>query len=124
MAAVTRTERGWAGHFICGQRCSFRRNTLLQFGDIEIIVSTVGSLPKFDGKPGLEEIGLNRYYETMAFHSDTNDKRYHDADVSREVNFQSPWAISAVDADDLANVMHEKVVDEIAQMMADGLVTP
>ncbi len=67
MIAIKRTERGWAGHFICGDRCRFRRNTLLEFGDVRIIVSTVGAM-YVDGK--LDSIGVDRYYETMAFHAE------------------------------------------------------
>jgi hypothetical protein len=39
--------------------------------------------------------------------------RYWDVDVQRQVDFDSPWAISEIDADDRANDMHEMVVEEI-----------
>ena len=117
---VKRTERGWAGHFICAGDCRFRRNTLLEYNDMSIVVSTVGLMntpwkkgDKFYSGP-FEEIGLNRHYETMAFHSNPSDTRYHDMDVTRQVDFESPWAISEIDADDKANDMHEKVVAEIS----------
>lgn len=114
---VSRVERGWGGHFICASRCQFRRNTLLSYKDIKIVVSTVG-LMEVNGK--FEQIGLNRYYETMAFHANANDTRYYDADVSREISFESPWAISKLDADDKANIMHENVVEEISNKLKDG----
>lgn len=116
---VSRVERGWGGHFICASRCQFRRNTLLSYKDIKIVVSTVG-LMEVNGK--FEQIGLNRYYETMAFHANANDTRYYDADVSREISFESPWAISELDADDKANIMHENVVSEIINKLKDGYV--
>lgn len=120
---VKRTERGWAGHFICADRCKFRRNTLLEFNQVKIVVSTVGLMQSGingEGK-GFSPIGtFDRYYETMAFHSDKTDKRYHDADVSQQVNFESEWAISAIDADDKANDMHEIVVNEIAERLTNG----
>ncbi len=116
-SGVIRTERGWAGHFIGAASCYFRRNTLLSYKDIKIVVSTVG-LMEINGK--FEKIGVGRYYETMAFHSKYNDTRYHDADVSMEIGFESPWAISELDADDKANEMHEAVVDEISNKLKDG----
>ncbi len=110
MMDVKRTERGWGGHFIGADSCSFRRNTLLEHEDVKIVVSTVGNYcPEED----IRDIGLNRFYETMAFHSNYNDIIYYDADVSREVRFNSPWSIDRADADDEANDMHENVVTEL-----------
>lgn len=124
---VKRTERGWAGHFICANRCRFRRNTLLECGDKKIVVSTVGLMEKWDGDPrrdgnitGFEKIGLDRYYETMAFHAEKDDARYHDADVTKEINFESPWAIGEVDADDKANEMHDAVCKELLLKLEQG----
>ena len=117
MEHVKRTERGWAGHFICADRCKFRRNTLLEYKDVKIVVSTVG-LMVVDGK--FEEIGYNRYFETKAFHVDKSDTRWFDADVSREIKFQSEWSISEIDADDKANEMHENVVDELTSKLING----
>lgn len=119
---VKRTERGWAGHFICAHHCMFRRNTLLECGDIKIVVSTVGMMRDIRAKNEhkFETIGINRYFETMAFHAKPQDTRYHDADVTREVRFESPWAIDKLDADDRANDMHEAAVAEIANKLAAG----
>lgn len=117
---VTRTERGWAGHFICAHRCNFRRNTLLSYKKIKIVISTVG-LMNFENE--FEMIGHNRYYETMAFHSNIEDKRYHDIDVTKQVSFDSKWAISELDADDKANDMHEAVVLEITNKLLAGTIS-
>ncbi|MBU4536906.1 hypothetical protein KJ603_02620 [Patescibacteria group bacterium] len=116
--SVKRTERGWAGHFICADGCNFRRNTLLEYGDTKIVVSTVGLYVNSDLK--FEEIGVGRYFETMCFYSSKTDSRYHDADVTKQIGFDSNWAISELDADDKANDMHEKVVEEITQKLLDG----
>ena len=123
MKKVTRQERGWAGHFICGNRCLFRRNTLLTCRDTRIVVSTVGLLPDpLREERTFMEIGCNRHYETMAFHTDPKDTRYNDIDVSRKVDFDSEWAISEIDADDRANGMHESVVTEITGKLKRGLL--
>lgn len=116
---VTRTERGWAGHFICANRCRFRRNTLLECDQTKIVVSSVGLMENIN-RNGFETIGRNRYYETMAFHADYTDLRYFDPDVTREVPFDSPWKISVIDADDRANDQHEAVVAEITENLAAG----
>ena len=114
---LIRTERGWAGHFICSYACRFRRNTLLSFGKTKIVVSTVGLMER---NGNFETIGHNRYYETMAFHSNKKDKRYNDIDVTKQVGFESDWAISEIDADDKANDMHEAVVTEITNKLLSG----
>ena len=115
---VIRTERGWAGHFCLADSCQFKRNTLLSYKDINIVVSTVGNLV-INGK--LKTLGGDdRYYETMAFHSDVNDKRFHDIDVSREISFDCDSAILKLNADDEANKMHEDVVFEITTKLEHG----
>ena len=45
-----------------------------------------------------------------------------DADVQRQIYFDSPWAISEVDAGDMANVMHDRVVEEISGKIRDGIL--
>lgn len=113
---VKRTERGWAGHFCCAPNCMFRRNTLLEYNDIKIVVSTVGAMSSYKDNNSYETIGINRYYETMAFHAKF-DEKFWDADVHKQINFDSPWAIDKLDAENEANDMHEKVVDEITKKL-------
>lgn len=118
---MIRTERGWAGHFICADSCFFRRNTLLECGDDRIVVSTVGS---YRTKGKIETIGADgRYYETMAFKAYKNGP-YWEAHVSEQLNFDSEWAICAEsseelpdDVDNLADQMHEAVVSELSAAM-------
>lgn len=117
---VVRTERGWAGHFCGASNCLFRRNTLLECGDTRIVVSTVGLYLPFGYKDTREfqAIGTDgRMFETMAFFAKRKFDRYWDADVSKQVSFNSKWSIHHADADDEANIMHENVVDEISKNM-------
>jgi hypothetical protein len=117
MMIVKREERGWAGHFICASECLFRRNTLLTYGDIRVVISTVGG---YRCKDKIQKIGVDRYFETMAFHANPEDTRYFDADVSRQVDFDNRWSIDMIDADDLANQMHEAVIREIRGKLLNG----
>ena len=65
---VKRTERGWAGHFCDADRCQFRRNTLLEYGEIGVVVSTVGRyFSPIDDK--YVRVGVNRYFETLVFYA-------------------------------------------------------
>ncbi len=122
MSIVKTTERGWAGHFICANRCRFRRNTLIEHELTKIVVSTVGLMEDIHSKVGGFDFigGFDRYYETMAFHADPEDTRYHDIDVERDVSFESEWAICEIDADDKANVMHDNIVSEISKKLKKG----
>lgn len=120
---VRRTERGWMGHFILADRCTFRRNTLLEGEDTRVVVSTVGALLDFQstgesrfkyGPVG----GYNRFYETKAFVAKFDDG-YWDADISKPVPFDSNGCINHTDlgADMEANDMHEAVVVELGMKM-------
>jgi len=68
----------------------------------------------------IEKIGSDRYYETMAFHAHLCLDKYWDADVSKEIYFDSPWTVSEKGADDKANEMHEDVVSEITKKLLKG----
>lgn len=113
-------ERGWGGHFICADRCTFRRNTLLDGGDRKIVVSTVGGMT--DREFGIETIAHERYYETMAFEAKFDDP-YWEADVTQQLDFDSEWSICGGDkselpdgVDNIANNMHETVVAELSKL--------
>ena len=115
---VNRVERGWAGHFICAKFCLFRRNTLLVKNETRVVVSTVGN---YYVDADVKEIGIDCYYKTMAFFAEW-DGKYYDANVGREVHFEAMRAISTPGDDNLANDMHEHVVEEIAARMEAGVL--
>lgn len=118
---VKKTERGWAGHFCCAYSCKFRRNTLLEYNGKAVVVSTVGAM--YNDKGELEEIGLNRHYETMAFYADKSE--YKDANVAEEIYFDSPWSLKWHNdgyIDNEANAMHEKVVAELSEKLLKGVL--
>lgn len=117
------TERGYGGHFCMAHYCQFRRNTLLQFGNHRWIVSTVGNLRK-PPKYVIEAIGVDRFYETMAFVAqDLAD--YWDANVAQQIYFESPWKVQHYthNADNDANNMHNTIVIELAKKI-QGDITP
>lgn len=76
----------------------------------KVMISTVVLYYMNQGDKEPEMIGLNRYYETMAFHAIANGP-YIDADVGRQVYFDSPWSIDSLhnSVDNDANDMHEAV---------------
>lgn len=110
------TERGWAGHYCLAEYCRFHRNTLVRYGTKRIVVSSVGNcrLPNYEG---MQEIGLNRLYETMVFWARLEPAGYWEADVCKEIScFPSelPWCIlknhARNDIDNQANEVHERMV--------------
>ena len=118
---VNVTERGWAGHLICSNRCLFRRNTLLEYKDKKWVVSTVGAYRTLENK--IDTIGHRRWYETMAFEAYEKDG-YIDADIEKKIFFDSEWGIWGDSweevrknyndtPDNAANDMHDKVVSEL-----------
>jgi hypothetical protein len=118
---VNRTEQGWCGHHICGDRCMFRRNTLLEKDDVHIIVSTVGAArnPLSHGET-YTHIGPESYYETQSFHAKYDDP-YWDTDVSRQVSVDAKWKIDTIGrkSDKEANDMHEAYVEAMMQAIEE-----
>lgn len=116
---VTKTERGWGGHFVGAHLCLFRRNTLLECGEERIVVSTVGNYTSLGGllheHHVPEEIGHQRYYETMAFEARYEDGYWDASEV--EVTFDCPWRIETKYEDAKANDMHEAAVRELSRKM-------
>lgn len=126
MENVRRTERGWAGHYILSDRCLFRRNTLLSFNDIKIVVSTIGNVvdihhEQYPNVIKIIPIGVNHYYETKVFHSKTKDEWYNDIDASKEIDFGSGGLIFDMEKDVEANEMHELIVEQITIGLLSGL---
>ena len=120
---VKRTERGWAGHFIASDGCKFRRNTLLECGETKVVVSTIGNYHDSQGR--YDQVGLDRDYETMAFHVDPASGDYNDIDVERQIWFESPWAYKTKKGDKyvdlIANNMHETVGQELTEKLEKGV---
>lgn len=116
---IKTTERGWAGHFICSDLCYFRRNTLIEYRDIKIVINTVGALFS-NGK--VDMVGQNRYYETEAFHSNEEDTKYHNADITQKVDLGCKWAIDRFDedTDNEANEMHDNAVKWVCEQLEKG----
>ena len=124
--SVKRSESGWPAHFIWGDRCVFHRATILDRGDVQLIVSTVGAMrptqqPNWSpSRDGYEEIGCQRHYETMAFHLSRQSCGCPGSDVLNEISFASKWSMKHDDDSHDADAMHEAVVIEIMSRLATG----
>lgn len=127
---VSVTERGWAGHFICSEKCYFRRNTLLEYNGKQVVVSTVGamairaySIENDLWRAEWDTVGDNRYYETRAFLTKEKDG-YIEANCEKPINFNSNWCLDHIGngSDNKANEMHDKVCLEIVDMLVENLI--
>lgn len=112
---VKRTERGWAGHFIGSSDCLYHRNTLLEYGDKKVVVSTVGRYLPNKNSHEFDTVGHNRYFETMAFEAYESEPGYWDANVTKKVRFNSNWSLDRPNMENEADEMHEAVVAEITK---------
>lgn len=114
-------ERGWAGHFICSDKCMFHRNTLISDGETRVVVSTVGNMVL--NSQSLVNIGHDRVYETMIFHA-KEEGGYIEADVSKEIFISPNNRLSESelrdDMDNQADEMHEANVAEIVRLIENG----
>ena len=68
-----------------------------------------------NGDYSFDTIGLDRFFETMAFIAD--ETKYHDADASQQVEFNSKWCLNDPDMEIEADEMHENVIKEISEKM-------
>ena len=121
---VVIVERGWPAHFICGERCHFRRNTLVECGRRRFVVSTVGAM-KTPPCEDFEEIGADRYFETMIFRAKKN-KPYWDADVRYPIyGVVDKWCIiepPKFSSDAEADAMHDAAVAAVVRKLKQGEV--
>ena len=121
MDEVKITYRGWPGHFCAASRCDFRLNTFVEYKDIKIVVSTVGLYRNSNDE--IDEIGYNRYYETMCFHAAPVDNHgFIDANVKRDIThlINTNWAYGNIEDEWLANKGHIATVAEVAERLKNG----
>ena len=115
------TERGWPAHHICRTRCVFHRNTLIEYGNTRIIVSTVGNFrAKRNGKEIIDTVGHDRYYETLVFGA-VKEEGYWEID-GRQFDVNGKWSIDHCEykADAEANRMHDNFVKRLVKKLKDG----
>lgn len=114
------TERGWVGHFICANRCRYRRNTLVSDGAQHVVISSVGCMENWDkaSPEKIDTIGHERYYETMVFRGH-KEGPYIESDVSNQISIPGDyeWGIFGKkmadlpdDVDMKMDAIHEKII--------------
>ena len=120
---VKTTERGWIGHFICGDRCNFRRNTLIE-GDngIRLVVSTVGMMQDIHADQySFQTVNTDTYYETMVGHAEwASDSETWEMNVRREIETVKHGNDINMHSNVLANKRHETIVEDYVQRLKKG----
>lgn len=81
---------------------------------------------KIKKSSGIEEIGCNRHYETMAFRA-SKQGAYIDADVTKQVDVDIKWSLKEDQTnkhclDNLADDMHENYIAEVERLMRTGKI--
>lgn len=128
---VKRTDRGWAGHLCVANYCRYHRNTLLEYGDKKVVVSTVGHYVNPQNE--IDQIGLNRWYETMCFEGH-EENGYIEADIHNGISIDNEWGIwgktwqEVLDqfplVDNRADEMHETIVQEMIDRLIKNDESP
>ncbi len=111
------TYRGWPGHLCMGSRCVFHLNTLVELGEVRVVVSTVGNLRTGKCDEPEDIGGYGRYYETRVFRACARDvdKRWDmRADCVSAIIYLSDHN------DQEAQDMHEATVQEITSRVLSG----
>lgn len=113
------TERGYPAHFCLSERCGFVRNTLLEYGDNKLIVSTVGRMRSLDDKK-YERTNASAYYETMVFRA-VYIKPYWEIDPLSELYIDGvPRELTediCHESDFIADLIHDNMVNHIKTNM-------
>ena len=122
------TEHGAPAHFICADRCTFHRHTLLRNKTGRaIIVSTVGKMqdihaPGWPNTIKYATIGCQRYYETMIFVAQKCNKcdppcGMFVINVNKTRSLPCHWSLSICDntTDARADSMHDANVNYVKQ---------
>lgn len=73
------------------------------------------------GMVEFDTVGHNRYFETKAFLADNS--RYHDADVTKEIEFSANWELGDPDMEMEADSMHDAVCKELSEDLIKGTLT-
>ena len=128
MTEVKVTERGWAGHFEDADRCAYHRNTLVEYDDRKIVVSTVG---RYQVRGRIVEIDYERWFDTKVCVA-VQTAKYLEPDMKKEIHLDCDTAMYADNFSDLlkehpegidnaADRMHEEAVKEVVKKITDDL---
>lgn len=107
---------GLAGHFICADKCIFRLHTTV--GRYKI--STVGAMYRdLFGKRVLEEVGVQRHYETYVFDIESEESLL---EIDSDSLWLGPKAIaSSRDWDLKAEKMHDDMCCKYAKIQCEEI---